>query len=129
MIIYIDHVWVVHRPGRLDRLIEVGLPSAEDRLEILGAATRRMSLGSTVELGTIAEWPLLATASGAALVGFCRDAAFSSLREHVAQEKSRSTVSFGAAKVQDSDDNAPIIVEMSHFEQAYHQRGPSQGLT
>ena len=105
-----------HRPGRLDRVIEVGLPSAQDCRKILAAATSSMALGPAVKLDKIAEWPQLATASGASLVAFCREAAFSSLREHRAKEESEKSSSLD--QVHESSSDAPIIVDMRHFELA-----------
>jgi AAA family ATPase len=42
------------RPGRLDRLIYVGPPDAEGREEILRIRTRKMAIGTDVDLTAIA---------------------------------------------------------------------------
>ena len=42
------------RPGRLDRLLYCGFPSALDRAAILKAAARRLALADDVEFDTIA---------------------------------------------------------------------------
>ena len=42
------------RPGRLDRLIFCGLPSPEDRLAILRALSRKLSLAPDVDLPALA---------------------------------------------------------------------------
>lgn len=43
------------RPGRLDRLLFCGFPSARERLEILDILSRKLTLASDVDLGTIAS--------------------------------------------------------------------------
>jgi proteasome regulatory subunit len=68
------------RPGRFDRLIEVPLPDAEGRQEILAIHTRRMALAGDVEL------PLLAleagnAATGADLKAICTEAGMFAIRE------------------------------------------------
>ena len=67
------------RPGRLDRLIEVGLPSVEGRLEILKVHTRRMNL-EKVDLKEVAE--LATNFSGAELKAVCTEAGFFAIREN-----------------------------------------------
>lgn len=72
------------RPGRLDRLLYVPLPSAEGRLEILQTHMRRLPLAPDVELSTVAE----ATQgfSGADLAALAREAAMQAIRKASRQE-------------------------------------------
>ena len=71
----------VLRPGRIDKHVEVPLPDLRNKLDILSFATDAMSLATDVDLRSLAAHPRLEGASGATLVGVCRDAAFAALRE------------------------------------------------
>jgi transitional endoplasmic reticulum ATPase len=71
----------VLRPGRIDKHIEVPLPDLKNKLEILLFATDAMPLATDVDLSSLAAHPRLLAASGAELIGVCRDAAFAALRE------------------------------------------------
>ncbi len=92
------------RPGRFDMMVELPAPGAQARLEILRVHTRRMPLGSDVDL------PGLAAATtdwvGADLEGLCRRAAQSAIREWLAQ--------CGGQPAGD----ATFIVGKQHFDQA-----------
>jgi proteasome regulatory subunit len=68
------------RPGRFDRLIEVPLPDAEGRAEILAIHTRRMTLAQDVDLRLVA---LEAgnTSTGADLKAVCTEAGMFAIRE------------------------------------------------
>lgn len=67
------------RPGRLDRLIEVGMPDEEGRLEILRVHTARMNLGRI----KIKELPLLMNGfSGADIKAACTEAGYFAIREN-----------------------------------------------
>ena len=74
-------VQAVLRPGRIDKLVEVPLPTTADKVEILRLATSAMALAEDVQLPELAALPGLLGASCATLVGVCRDAAFAALRE------------------------------------------------
>ena len=71
----------VLRPGRIDKHVEVPLPDVANKLAILSYATDAMTLNADVSLEEIAGHPRLLGASGATVVGVCRDAAFAALRE------------------------------------------------
>jgi transitional endoplasmic reticulum ATPase len=68
----------LRRPGRFDREIEISVPNAEGRLEILQIHTRGMPLAPDVNLGHIASE--LHGYTGADLRALCREAALKSLR-------------------------------------------------
>ncbi len=72
----LDHAII--RPGRLDRLIEVGLPNEEGRLEILKVHSKKMNL-QKVNLKTIAS--LMEDFSGAEIRAACTEAGFCAIRE------------------------------------------------
>ncbi|HEX6644453.1 MAG TPA: AAA family ATPase, partial [Gemmatimonadales bacterium] len=69
------------RPGRFDRSVSVGLPTAPEREAILRlhAAQRRVPLGGTVDLGRLAR--LMPQTSGAELANLINEAAIVAARE------------------------------------------------
>jgi len=66
------------RPGRLDRLIEVGLPDEEGRMEILKVHTQRMNL-QKVKLKDLVQ--LMEGFSGAEIKAVCTEAGYCAIRE------------------------------------------------
>ncbi len=68
----------VLRPGRLDRLIEVGLPDADGRLEILQVHTKSMNL-KRVKLKEVAAQA--ENFSGAEIQAVCTEAGYGAIRE------------------------------------------------
>ncbi|CAH0727190.1 unnamed protein product, partial [Brenthis ino] len=75
----------VLRPGRLDRIMYVGMPGTEDRFDILQKITKggtRPQLGPDVSLRMVAE--LTEGYTGADLSGLVRAAATNSLTNHIA---------------------------------------------
>ena len=66
------------RPGRLDRLIEVGLPDEQGRLEILKVHTRPMTL-KQVKLKEVAV--AMVDFSGAEIRAVCTEAGYCAIRE------------------------------------------------
>jgi proteasome regulatory subunit len=80
----LDHAMI--RPGRLDRLIEVSLPDASGRLEVLKVHTKEMSL-QKVKLKELSE--LMENFSGAEVRAVCTEAGYFAIRndrDHVGQE-------------------------------------------
>jgi proteasome regulatory subunit len=74
------------RPGRLDRLIEVGLPETQGRLDILKVHSARMNL-QEVDLSKIAN--LTENFTGAELKAVCTEAGYFAIRtnrDHITQE-------------------------------------------
>jgi transitional endoplasmic reticulum ATPase len=71
----------LRRPGRLDLLLEIGLPDEAGRQAILRIHTRNMPLAADVSLADLAR----ATGgfSGAMLAGLCREAGLACLREKI----------------------------------------------
>ncbi|WP_084385910.1 proteasome-activating nucleotidase [Methanoculleus horonobensis] len=66
------------RPGRFDRIIQVPLPDAGARLEILKIHTAKMSLAGSVDLPSLAE--LAGDTTGAELQAICREAGMMAIR-------------------------------------------------
>ncbi|MDH3364953.1 MAG: CDC48 family AAA ATPase [Thermoplasmata archaeon] len=71
----------LRRPGRFDREIEIGVPTAEGRLEILMIHTRGMPLEKDVKLDRIAE--ITHGFVGADLAALARESAMRALRRYL----------------------------------------------
>jgi len=71
----------LRRPGRFDREIEISVPNADGRLEILHIHTRGMPLDEDVDLKTLAAE--LHGYTGADIKSLCREAAMKSLRNYL----------------------------------------------
>src|SRR5919198_3029633 len=71
----------LRRPGRFDREIEIGVPNAEGRLEILQIHTRGMPLAEDIDLRELASE--LHGYTGADIKALCREAAMKSLRHYL----------------------------------------------
>jgi transitional endoplasmic reticulum ATPase len=71
----------LRRPGRFDREIEVGVPNAEGRLEILQIHTRGMPLSDDIDLQDLASD--LYGYTGADIKALCREAAMKALRRYL----------------------------------------------
>lgn len=69
------------RPGRIDKLIQVGLPSQGQRAQILGKLTRSTPLGTTIDLSLIAADSRAEGLTGADCAQLVREAALNALRE------------------------------------------------
>ena len=68
----------LRRPGRFDREITIGVPGREGRRQILGIHSRRMPLGSEVDLDQLAE--ITHGYVGADLAVLCKEAGMVALR-------------------------------------------------
>jgi transitional endoplasmic reticulum ATPase len=71
----------LRRPGRFDREIEIGVPNAEGRYEILQIHTRGMPLEESVNLKKLASE--LNGYTGADIKALCREAAMKALRRYL----------------------------------------------
>lgn len=69
------------RPGRLDKLLYVPLPTDEDRLQILKTVSKNLPIDSDVQLRQIALSDLCEGFSGADLSSLVREAQMSALKE------------------------------------------------
>jgi len=68
------------RPGRFDRIIEIPLPDAEARIEILKIHSAKMTLSRKVDLAVVAE--LAGKTTGADLQAICREAGMMAIRRN-----------------------------------------------
>lgn len=71
----------LRRPGRFDREIEIGVPNAQGRFEILGIHTRGMPLAQDIDLQELAME--LNGYTGADIKALCREAAMKALRRYI----------------------------------------------
>ncbi|CAM9142566.1 unnamed protein product [Discosporangium mesarthrocarpum] len=106
------------RPGRLDRLVYVPLPSPEDRVLILRALSGSISLGPDVDLDTIGKSPKADGFSGADLAALLREAGLDVLRALKASEEK-------GGKGVYSEKGAATVVSASNFENAFRRTLPS----
>jgi len=95
------------RPGRLDKLLFVPLPSVDERASILSKCALKTPLHPDVDLKLIASDKRCEGFSGADLSALVREAAVASLRENT------------------QGTNTQLNVTPDHFEQAFHRVFPS----
>ena len=96
------------RPGRFDEIVELGLPDAEARREILAVHLRSKPLGADIDAETLAE--RCQGASGAELAAVCNRAALIALRRAVEQGEAGPETP-AAVRVEKADFDA-VILEM-----------------
>ena len=106
------------RPGRLDKLVFVPLPTTEARYEILLTATRKMPLHASIDLRAVASDPRCAGFSGADLSSLAREAAVAAL-----QETMTAAPTDGASKP--AEPAPPPCLVRAHFERAFELVQPS----
>lgn len=117
----------VLRPGRLDKILYVGLPAELDRADILRALTKNRSqppLAEDVDLGLIAR--LTEGYTGADLAGLVRQASLQTLKDSIDACSSRdedSSPSGGDATEMDTEEQ--LVVELRHFQEAIRNIKPS----
>ena len=120
------------RPGRLDKLIFVPLPTAEARADILATAARRMPLDGMVNLAAIAKDARCVGFSGADLSALAREAAVAALKECMEKAATSASASAsggggdgGAAAPEGGAAEEVPRVSMAHFERAFELVQPS----
>ncbi|CAH1791657.1 unnamed protein product [Owenia fusiformis] len=104
----------IMRPGRLDKLLFVGMPTVEDRIDILNAITKngtKPKFQNNVCLKEIAGHEQCGHYTGADLAALVREASVVALKEFIASEA-------GLTK-------SPVRVGKQHFEVAFHKVKPS----
>jgi ribosome biogenesis ATPase len=99
------------RPGRLDKLLYVPLPTADEREAILRTQMRRTPLGPEVDVRAIATDARCTRFSGADLAGLVREASVAALKEHLAGVPSSAPVQ--------------VLVQHRHFMLALDKAMPS----
>ncbi|HET7564566.1 MAG TPA: AAA family ATPase [Gemmatimonadaceae bacterium] len=105
----------VRRPGRFDRVVEVGLPTVNDRLEILKIHASRSPLGPDVDLERLAQ--LTVGHSGADLANLLNEAAIIAVQDdseiitnaHIDQARDKILLGRVRAGVVVTDDERRLI--------------------
>ena len=101
------------RPGRFDRMVEIGMPDQEARLEILKIHTKKRPLAGDVDLAAISK--KTDGYSGADLANVTNEAVMLAIREYVL-----------AGKPQDDQEIAKYRIDAKHFEEALKKVKPSK---
>jgi len=109
------------RPGRLDRMLYVDLPTAPERLDILKTITKKTPLDHTIDLEKIANDPRCEGFSGADLASLVREASVTALRTSIYKNETsikKSTLSLTDV-LPDTKKIDNIYVCPSHFDVAF----------
>ena len=101
------------RPGRFDRMIEIGMPDQEARLDILKIHTAKRPLAEDIDLVAISK--RTDGYSGADLASVCNEAVMLAIREYVL-----------AGRPQEEEEIAKYRIEGKHFEEALKKVKPSK---
>lgn len=113
------------RPGRLDKLLYVPLPTPADRAAILKAVAKKVKLGPDVDLEAIAHSNRAEGYSGADCAALLREAGLAVLRDDILIQRG-----FRPAIITDESDRKDIVVPplqitMVHFNYAFDHVMPS----
>ncbi|XP_050073662.1 nuclear valosin-containing protein-like [Anopheles maculipalpis] len=115
----------VLRPGRLDKILYVGLPAKDDRVDILRALTKNRAqppLADDVEFEKVAD--LTDGYTGADLAGLVRQASLQTLKDSIMVSGVEERM--GADNKQQEDDaQLCLVVRFEHFQQAIRNTKPS----
>lgn len=106
------------RPGRLDKLLYVELPTPSERLDILTKLSKKTPLGPDVSLVDVANDPRCEGLSGADLASLVRESAVSSLRSRF---YTSGTMNVGANLTTAEE----IFVTKQDFDVAFTKVSPS----
>jgi ribosome biogenesis ATPase len=101
------------RPGRLDKLLYVPLPTPEDRVAILKALATNVKLGDDVDLEAIGKSPRAEGYSGADCAALLREAGLAVLKEDI------------AIHISCRQDVTLLRITTSHFDIAFSSVMPS----
>ena len=104
------------RPGRLDKLLYVPLPTKEDRFSILKTVCRKVPISDDVDLMKVATDQHCEGYSGADLSALVREAQLCTLRELVKKESKDG---------QKPDEQEKVLVHMKDFNSALTRVFPS----
>jgi len=101
------------RPGRFDRMIEIGIPDKEARIEILKIHTTNRPLAEDVNLVNVATRTDGYT--GADLAAVCNEAVMLAIREYVL-----------SGKPQEKEEIEKYRIEKKHFDEAIKKAKPEK---
>ncbi|KAJ2607522.1 Ribosome biogenesis ATPase rix7 [Coemansia sp. RSA 1365] len=105
------------RPGRLDKLLYVELPTSTERGDILRTLAKKTPLAADVDLDVVAADQRCSGFSGADLAGLVREASVVALRLAVFSRKSDATAMTAGSP--------GIVVTREHFDAALERTAPS----
>ena len=120
------------RPGRLDKLLYVDLPSADERVEIISTITRKLPLGAADNVDEAREALRLLVHekcdgySGADLSALVREAGVAALKRVLGTFHQNQNLS-SIASVHDG--GPQVAVTVSDFQNALSKLGPSVSAT
>uniref|UniRef100_A0A182QKV2 AAA+ ATPase domain-containing protein n=1 Tax=Anopheles farauti TaxID=69004 RepID=A0A182QKV2_9DIPT len=118
----------VLRPGRLDKILYVGLPAQDDRVDILRALTKNRTqppLADDVTFERVAE--LTDGYTGADLAGLVRQASLQTLKDSIVacSDEERVGESGDQQKQSGVEEDLCLTVRMEHFLEAIRNIKPS----
>mmetsp|Transcript_26688 Transcript_26688/g.47427 ORF Transcript_26688/g.47427 Transcript_26688/m.47427 type:complete len:119 (+) Transcript_26688:3-359(+) len=70
------------RPGRIDRMVYVGLPDESSRRSILEIGLKGKSCADDIDISRLVSSDVSGGLSGAEIIAACRDAAFMAMEEY-----------------------------------------------
>lgn len=103
------------RPGRLDKILYVRLPSPEERAEILKTCGRSTPWSPEVDLDAVARDPRADGFSGADLAALVRESSLAAIRSLIASAAGGGPVSSAAS----ASAPPPVLVRPEHIEFAF----------
>ena len=115
----------VLRPGRLQKILFVDLPSPSDRVDILRAITRhgtRPKLAPDVDFDALAHDQACEFFTGADMAALVTEASNASFKEHILMAARRGKQNADTAP------NSDIKVSAKHFKQAFSKVRPSVSI-
>ncbi len=114
------------RPGRLDKVIYVPLPSVNDRIAILKTLCRPVRLAKDVNLNEIGADPRTEGFSGADLSALVREAGLDVIRQMRSSEEAGSSIR--ATTTASSNSNFDCCVSSTNFHRAIERVKPSVSI-
>lgn len=113
------------RPGRLDKLLYVPLPTSDERYSILCALSKKIKLASDVDLHAIAHNPHANGFSGADCAALLREAGLAVLRDGVLRRTDPTLDNVNTNSNNESKKEASLQITAHHFQYAFEHVLPS----
>jgi len=112
------------RPGRLDKLLYVPLPTAHDRVSILNALSKNVKLSDDVDLSKIGSSSRAEGYSGADCAALLREAGLAVIKVGLSQTASPELMQCGGDGP-DAFDASGLCITNAHFQYAFDHVMPS----
>ena len=118
------------RPGRLDKLVYVGLPNKEARVRIWENGLQKIPHEDSIDLDSTMEKLAIMTESysGAEIVMLLKEAAITCIKENMDGNLDIAD-SLEALSISSPIDRENLILKLEHLEKASHQVTPRTDLT